>query len=84
MNSPKILVCMKWGDKYGPEYVNRLYAGAKTHVTGEFSFACLTDDSSGLDPAILSYPIPELGCAPTKTRGKWKKLPFGAKKLSNT
>ena len=44
---------MKWGDKYGPEYVNRLYAAAKKNVTGEFSFACLTDDSSGLDPANL-------------------------------
>jgi len=73
---------MKWGDKYGPEYVNRLYAGAKTYVTGEFSFACLTDDSSGLDPAILSYPIPELGCThPTKTRGKWKKVALWGKEI---
>ena len=75
MTNPKILVCMKWGKKYGPEYVNRLYAAAKIHITGEFSFVCLTDDSSGLAPAILTYPIPELGCAsPTNTPGKWKKV----------
>lgn len=75
MNKSKILVCMKWGNKYGSEYVNRLYAAAKIHITGEFSFACLTDDSSGLDPAILTYPIPELGCsAPSNTRGKWQKV----------
>ena len=21
----RYIICMKWGDKYGPEYVNRLY-----------------------------------------------------------
>ena len=27
MNDPqRVILCMKWGTKYGPEYVNRLYA----------------------------------------------------------
>ena len=25
------VICMKWGRKYGPEYVNRLYAMVRRH-----------------------------------------------------
>jgi hypothetical protein len=27
------VICMKWGTKYGPEYVNRLYAMVRRHLT---------------------------------------------------
>jgi hypothetical protein len=32
MTDPRFVMCMKWGSKYGPEYVNRLYGdgGAAT------------------------------------------------------
>ena len=29
---------MKWGSKYGPEYVNRLYAMVRRHLQGDFQF----------------------------------------------
>ena len=75
MVKSKTLVCMKWGDKYGPEYVNRLYVAAKFNITPPFNFICFTDNSDGLEPAITVHPIPELGCdPPTKTRGKWRKV----------
>jgi hypothetical protein len=83
MAEPKILLCIKWGEKYGPEYVNRLYDAAKLHVSAPFDFVCLTDDSEGLDPAIVIHPIPELGCpTPIKTRGNWKKVALWGKELS--
>ena len=73
---------MKWGDKYGPEYVNRLYATAKLHITGSFDFVCLTDNMDGLDPKIITHSIPELGCGvPTNTRGKWKKVALWGEEL---
>ncbi|HAU58261.1 MAG TPA: glycosyltransferase, partial [Comamonadaceae bacterium] len=28
------VICMKWGTKYGPEYVNRLYAMVRRHLSG--------------------------------------------------
>ncbi|MBS0591921.1 MAG: glycosyltransferase, partial [Proteobacteria bacterium] len=34
----RIVLCMKWGTKYGPEYVNRLYGMARRHLTGAFRF----------------------------------------------
>jgi hypothetical protein len=75
MAEPKTLICMKWGTKYGPEYVNRLYASARQHVSLPFNFVCLTDDATGLEPGIQVFPIPELGCpTPEKTRGKWRKV----------
>ena len=32
------ILCMKWGTKYGPEYVNRLYAMVRRHLQGDFNF----------------------------------------------
>jgi hypothetical protein len=35
---------LKWGDKYGPEYVNRLYGSLKTHYKKPFTLTCYTDN----------------------------------------
>ena len=52
------IVCLKWGTKYGPEYVNRLYTGVKRNTTVPFKFWCFTEDSTGIlpDVAIVSLP----------------------------
>lgn len=46
------VICVKTGDKYGPEYVNKLYNGVSRHFKAPFTFICLTDDPSGLLPPI--------------------------------
>ena len=69
----RYIICMKWGDKYGPEYVNRLYNMVSRHLTLDFQMVCLTDDSSGIVPAIKCYPIPEMDLPAGPERG-WKKL----------
>ncbi|KAF0682832.1 Aste57867_25131 [Aphanomyces stellatus] len=47
------VVCVKWGSKYGPDYVNKLYRGvAKYLSTVDFTFVCLTDNPDGLLPEI--------------------------------
>lgn len=33
-----------WGNRYGPEYVQRLQAGVRKHLTGEYRFAVFTPD----------------------------------------
>ncbi|HEY1090992.1 MAG TPA: glycosyltransferase, partial [Burkholderiaceae bacterium] len=48
----RVILCMKWGNKYGPEYVNRLYAMVRRHLRGEFRFVCLTDDANGVCPEV--------------------------------
>ena len=69
----RYIICMKWGDKYGPEYVNRLYNMVSRHLTLNFQMVCLTDDSTGIDPAVACYPIPEMDLPAGPERG-WKKL----------
>jgi hypothetical protein len=52
------VLCMKWGDYYTPEYVNRLYAGVKRNLHLPFRFVCVTDDASGLRPEVEAVPFP--------------------------
>lgn len=67
------ILCMKWGTVYGPEYVNRLYAGVQRHLQRSFRFVCLTDDDNGLDDAVECYPIPAVQSVQTGD-SRWKKL----------
>lgn len=70
------ILCMKWGTKYGPEYVNRLYGMVRRHLTGDFQMVCLTDDANGIRPEVLCRPIPQLDLhlKPGQRDGAWKKL----------
>ncbi|MFA7527151.1 MAG: glycosyltransferase [Ottowia sp.] len=70
------VLCMKWGDKYGPEYVNRLYGMARRHLSGPFHFVCLTDDADGVDVGVTCLPIPPLDVPlrPGQRDGAWNKL----------
>ncbi|MDP9898992.1 hypothetical protein J2W36_001236 [Variovorax ginsengisoli] len=67
---------MKWGTKYGPDYVNRLYAMVRRHLSGDFNFVCLTDDSEGIRSEVQCLPIPPLNLQlpPGQRDGAWKKL----------
>jgi hypothetical protein len=70
------ILCMKWGAKYGPEYVNRLYAMVRAHLAGDFGFVCLTDDAKGIRSEVQCLPIPHLNLhlKPGERDGAWKKL----------
>lgn len=70
------VLCMKWGTKYGPGYVNRLYAMVRRHLTGDFNFVCLTDDGAGIRPEVKCLPIPQLivDLKPGQKDHGWKKL----------
>lgn len=46
------ILCLKWGDKYGPEYVNRLYNQCKEFIKLDFIFYCATDNSKKINPEI--------------------------------
>lgn len=53
------IICVKWGSRYGPEYVNRLFAGVSRSLSRPFRFICVTDDLSGLNSKVESVPFPE-------------------------
>lgn len=64
---------MKWGKKYGPEYVNRLFNMVERNTTLPFKFVCYTDDFAGIDSRIQAFPLPEMDLPPDRERG-WRKL----------
>lgn len=71
------IVCLKWGTKYGPEYVNRLYSMCKKFYTNPFKFYCATDDSNGIRQEVKildleKFQVPE---------GKWGGKVFTAEKI---
>lgn len=51
------ILTLKFGTKYGPEYVNNLYSGLQTNSNTPFNFYCYTDDPQGLDENINIIPI---------------------------
>ena len=38
------VLCMKWGRRYGPDYVNTLYSMLRRHLAAAHRLVCLTDD----------------------------------------
>ena len=67
------VACMKWGVKYGPEYVNKLFNMVKRNSTVPFNFVCYTDNPDGLLDKIDARPLPEMSFKDGKERG-WRKL----------
>jgi hypothetical protein len=78
------VICISWGPKYGPPYVNRLYAGVARHLTPPFSFTCFTDTPEGLRPEVRAEPLPPLEVAlPTGTKGIWPKARLWGERLGS-
>ena len=53
------ILCFKWGTCYGPEYVNRLYAGILRNLSRPFRFVCVTDDPTGLVDGVEAVRFPD-------------------------
>lgn len=76
MAEDRIVLCMKWGTLFPPDYVNVLYNACRGAISGPFRFVCLTDDADGFQDGIEAFPIPDIGLAPGEwyTKGVWPKL----------
>jgi hypothetical protein len=55
------IVCVKWGKKYGHEYVNNLYSALQRHIPAERSWklVCFTEDTAGISTGVECYPFHE-------------------------
>lgn len=60
------VACVKWGDLYGPDYVNKLQSMVKRNLRIPHRFVCFTDD-----PRFLNCETREL---PKGLVGWWNKL----------
>ena len=52
------VICIKWGDKFTSEFVNRLYSMVRQNLSYEFRFYCYTDDANGINDSVEIIDIP--------------------------
>ena len=65
---------MKWGCRYGPEFVNRLHASIKRHTNRPTNLYCFTDDYNGIDPEVICKPLPNINLPKNISLTPWRKL----------
>ena len=68
------IISMKWGKRYGPEFVNRLNKSIKKHSKRPTQLICFTDDLNGIDHQIICYPLPKINLPKTIANTPWRKL----------
>ncbi|MCA9059564.1 MAG: hypothetical protein KDA85_13750 [Planctomycetaceae bacterium] len=80
-DSPMQIVCMNWGDAYGPDYVNRLYSMIARSAVRPFRLVCYTDSDRGIRSEVECFPCPEVDIdSPKRNRG-WRKLSLWNRQL---
>jgi len=65
---------MKWGSKYGHEYVNRLHKSIKKHTKRSTQLYCFTDNSDNIDKDIICKPLPKIFLPETISFTPWRKM----------
>lgn len=78
---PINILCMRWGSKFGPEYVHNLYAGVKKHLSLPFRFICMTDDPASVPAGAEAYPLPQFDIPQGEQDLVWRKLALFNKEL---
>lgn len=73
MREENNVICIKWGTKFGAEYVNSLYKMVEKNLTIPHRFVCFTDDTNGIDPNVETFPLPTLDDEGLPEKA-WKKL----------
>ena len=68
------VICMKWGTKFSPDYVNILASRVRRNLKRDHRFVCFTDDASGLRPEIETRPLPEMSGLEGRPERGWRKL----------
>ena len=71
---PNYVVCMKWGDKYGSDYVNRLARMVQGHCSLDYRFVCFTDDAAGIGKDIETRALPPCELPDRPRHEAWRKL----------
>lgn len=71
---PHNIITIKWGDRYGADYVNRLASSVRRHTTCPKKVVCFTDDPLGIDPTVEVHPITEIDLPAEAMVNGWRKL----------
>ena len=68
------VICMKWGTRYGPDFVNRLYRAIQRQTHRDTRLVCFTDDGAGINPDVQIEPIPDINLPDDLILTPWRKL----------
>jgi hypothetical protein len=68
------VICMKWGERYGPEFVNRLFGMVQRNTDRPTRLVCYTDDPAGLHPEIQTFDLPEIELPEEMRWTPWRKI----------
>lgn len=69
------IICIKWGQRYGADYVNRLASMVKRHTRRQTRLVCFTEDARGIDPWVEIAPLPAFPNIPARVQWTgWRKL----------
>lgn len=80
----KQVICINWGTRYGPRFINRLYAMVARNITPPFSFTCFTDSAEGVRAEVRCLPLPPIAAEmPVNTPGQWPKSRLWGEKLGD-
>lgn len=72
--STENIICMKWGNRYSADYVNRLAGMVHRNLSIPHRFICFTEDSSGIHSSVEIRPLPELKLDEHLPERGWRKL----------
>lgn len=65
---------MKWGTRYGPDFVNRLYRSIQRQTKRKTRLVCFTDDGEGINSNVQIESIPEINLPDDLALTPWRKL----------
>ena len=65
---------MKWGSRYGSEFVNRLNASIKRHTNRPTQLYCFTDNQSGINEEVICKSLPRIILPKEISSTPWRKL----------
>ena len=54
------ILCLKHGDKYSADYVNKLYYGVTKNLTIPHKFYCLTDNANNINSNVQILELPQI------------------------
>lgn len=83
---PVNIICLKWGTKFGVEYVNNLFNMVKRNITLPFRFLCFTEISDGIVDGVEVMPLPNFAEPPPEYQRKcqcWRKLALFAEQYGD-
>ncbi len=75
------IICIKWGNRYPSEYVNRLWSMIQRHTARPTRLVCYTEDPEGINEGVEIYPLPAIELPEVIKFHAWRKVSLWQKEL---